>query len=115
KGCMRESFRNGKNVKFSIKPAKSLLEDNHPEIIRFLAVARNGIDISDKPKIYIPNNRKVIVNEKIVKYHAPVGEEYEGNMSLHFIRFLGLKREQVTAFLELYGFWLGDGTLTKHT
>jgi threonyl-tRNA synthetase len=44
-----------------------------------------------------------------------IGEPYAGDMNAPWVVALALKsRIEVTAFLELVGFWIGDGTLTPN-
>lgn len=61
--------------------ASELLSDNERDCIKMLGCASNGIKLPD-------------------------------NVTLPFIKQLELKGEdQINAFLELYGYWLGDGSL----
>jgi len=71
---------------YNIILAKDLVTENPRECVKFLGVAREGI-----------------VTEKTI-------------FDLPFVAQLGLETmEQMDAFLELYGYWLGDGSMAFET
>lgn len=64
--------------------ASALISNNERDCVKFLGVAREGI-----------RQDQTLTSEM-----------------LPFIKTLSLKDEQINTFLELYGYWLGDGTMS---
>jgi isoleucyl-tRNA synthetase len=102
-------------------------------MIRFLTIAYEGLAYTPETRpILVPNNATKSVTKNVGTIAQPqkdistlhpliqkviqaTTQGYLGRMDNGVFHELGLSRDQVRPFCALYGFWLGDGTLSGNS
>lgn len=125
KGQLLSTFQSGHKATFSRFKASKLLIDEI-SVLRNLAIARGGVFVPEatfNPSKKVRNRlvhsvkrkHKIQLMDNNAPIHVQIGPPYDGPIvTIPGAIALNFDATKTTAFLELFGFWLGDGSMSSY-